>query len=418
MPYSCISLCDSPRSFAVRFGDFATQSPEEFTNADRLNYAVLISEGARKEPYRPIGIPQDPILFLCEDARFFECSMPVNGQNCAALMATGLNWTNDAAQVASEFQVPALAVAQIRRAIERQHRDGVEKLHRLQDLSRQGDAEQIKALEEQLRGGRVVAKEIVNWQDPGGGYLPHDMLLALGELGPIPSLSVPAAAVPALIHLAQARDVDQALRVAAARVLARSRQGMETAVPVLFSMALLDKKHCDYAEWVIFSISEGDKGPTEEAEIEATFGAGFPLLLEGLRDPDYQVRRRAIRVAFCLGTGSAAVPPPLQKSLESLPEDCREVTEEIFRGGSQEMIERSLRKRLAPPKKGRILVPPLDPRKPRHSQFFQFTCPFCTYSERLCLWYTSKKCPRCQRTIRMVRQTAKPAVRNWWRFWA
>jgi hypothetical protein len=124
MPYSLISLCDSPQSFVIRFGDFATQSPEEFTNADRLNYAVLMTEGASKEPYHGIGIPRDPTLFLYEDTRFFECSMPVNGQNCAALMATGFNWTN-AAQVASEFQVPALAVAQIRRAIEQQHRDRV-----------------------------------------------------------------------------------------------------------------------------------------------------------------------------------------------------------------------------------------------------------------------------------------------------
>jgi hypothetical protein len=47
--------------------------------------------------------------------------------------------------------------------------------------------------------------------------------------------------------------------------------------------------------------------------------------------------------------------------------------------------------------KARVWVRAVDADKPRFSQFFQFVCPFCSHSEEVGLWYTSKTCPQCGR---------------------
>jgi hypothetical protein len=53
----------------------------------------------------------------------FECHLPVNGANCAALLASGFRWTSAAAAAAREHRVSAAAVVEIRKADEHLHRE-------------------------------------------------------------------------------------------------------------------------------------------------------------------------------------------------------------------------------------------------------------------------------------------------------
>jgi hypothetical protein len=62
------------------------------------------------------------------------------------------------------------------------------------------------------------------------------------------------------------------------------------------------------------------------------------------------------------------------------------------------------RVREADRKKARVVVPRIDPLKPRFDQFFQFVCPFCGSEEKVGLWFTSKTCADCQRMSLIVRE--------------
>jgi hypothetical protein len=53
--------------------------------------------------------------------------------------------------------------------------------------------------------------------------------------------------------------------------------------------------------------------------------------------------------------------------------------------------------------KTQVLVPAIDPEKPKHSQFFQFVCPSCHHAEEVGLWFNFKTCSRCGRGWRLVR---------------
>jgi hypothetical protein len=53
--------------------------------------------------------------------------------------------------------------------------------------------------------------------------------------------------------------------------------------------------------------------------------------------------------------------------------------------------------------KTEVVAPRLDPNKPRHSQFFQFICPFCNHREEIGLWYTYRTCSECKKGWRIVR---------------
>lgn len=55
--------------------------------------------------------------------------------------------------------------------------------------------------------------------------------------------------------------------------------------------------------------------------------------------------------------------------------------------------------------KSRVLAPSMDPGKPRHSQFFHLTCPFCGHREEVGLWFPYKVCSGCQKGIQIVRQS-------------
>jgi serine/threonine protein kinase len=78
-----------------------------------------------------------------------------------------------------------------------------------------------------------------------------------------------------------------------------------------------------------------------------------------------------------------------------------------------------------------VRAPPLDPTKPRHSQFFYYKCPFCSHIEKIGLWYPTKTCSKCGKLGRIIRVegagpiiTADAPARNteashhkWWHFW-
>jgi hypothetical protein len=51
----------------------------------------------------------------------------------------------------------------------------------------------------------------------------------------------------------------------------------------------------------------------------------------------------------------------------------------------------------------RVLVPEIDPEKPRHSQFFQFVCPACNRAEEVGLWFAFKICSGCGKGWNLVR---------------
>lgn len=53
--------------------------------------------------------------------------------------------------------------------------------------------------------------------------------------------------------------------------------------------------------------------------------------------------------------------------------------------------------------KEEVVAPPLDSDTPRHSQFFQFVCPFCDHREEIGLWNTYKICSGCSKGWRIVR---------------
>jgi hypothetical protein len=55
--------------------------------------------------------------------------------------------------------------------------------------------------------------------------------------------------------------------------------------------------------------------------------------------------------------------------------------------------------------KATVAAPPLDPRKPRHEQFFQLTCPFCGHQEEIGLWFPYKTCSQCKKGINIARRS-------------
>lgn len=48
-----------------------------------------------------------------------------------------------------------------------------------------------------------------------------------------------------------------------------------------------------------------------------------------------------------------------------------------------------------------VYAPVVDENKSRFSQFFTFVCPFCSHTEQLGVWYTSRTCPKCQYVIQV-----------------
>ncbi len=54
--------------------------------------------------------------------------------------------------------------------------------------------------------------------------------------------------------------------------------------------------------------------------------------------------------------------------------------------------------------KTEVIAPAIDSEKPRHSQFFQFVCPFCKHAETIGLWLNFKTCSGCGKGWRIVRE--------------
>ena len=124
MPGSLISLGDPDQSFRVQYGDFVTTVSGELRNADRLRYAILVTDGASVDQGEHIGDPFcEGALHPDEPVWYIQCRLPVNGANCAALLATGFRWTSEAASAARAYRIAATVVGQVRLAIEKLHRE-------------------------------------------------------------------------------------------------------------------------------------------------------------------------------------------------------------------------------------------------------------------------------------------------------
>jgi hypothetical protein len=248
------------------------------------------------------------------------------------------------------------------------------------------------------------------------GDLKYDVGLAFEDLGRIPCLLLPPAAVPGLVALAQElisgappienvrrSEPSPTLQLSAALVLARAGVNTEYAVYALLPMALADGRNSEYAVAVL--CGHPVKVYASEPGIEEWGAVAFPLLLEALQSSDLRIRLRAIKLLGRLGRTAEGAVGPLRKAAE----DSRlraHVEEALLRITAPESADRIIEEKKAEDRaKAQLVVPRIDPSKPRHSQFFRFVCPFCSHSEEVGLWYSSKACSSCQKTIRIVRQT-------------
>jgi hypothetical protein len=123
-----------------------------------------------------------------------------------------------------------------------------------------------------------------------------------------------------------------------------------------------------------------------------------------MEDSDWQVRLRAIKLFGRLGRDAGDAIAALNKAGTD-PKLHSHVEEAILRITSPESADRIIdQKRQLETTKAQVVVPLIDTTKGRHSQFFRFICPFCSHSEVVGLWFTSKTCPQCRRVIRILRQ--------------
>jgi len=168
VPGSLIRLGDPDRFFRVQYGDFVTvlagdgtAVAGELRKSLRLHYAILVTGGASMEKAERIDDPFDKgALYPDEPTEYSQCSLPVNGANCAALLATGFRWTSEAAGAAIGYRVSATVVGQIREASEELHREGERLCWRHRETDQRRSEEllvQLAQVEERSRG-------LVNWQ--------------------------------------------------------------------------------------------------------------------------------------------------------------------------------------------------------------------------------------------------------------
>lgn len=263
------------------------------------------------------------------------------------------------------------------------------------------------------------------------GDLRYDLGLAIGDIQRTPGLLVPAAAVPYLFEIAQAPERYPGLHLSAALVLARAGLNSELAVRALVRMALGEATAFEYPTAVLCGTLNQELGYVGEPGIEGWGGVALPLLLNALQDPDWQVRARAIKLLGRAGRDAGVAVTALNEARQD-PKLRLHVEEALLRIASPETADLAVEeKRAADRAKAQVVVPPVDPKKHRHGQFFRFTCPFCSQSEVVGLWLTSKTCSRCQKCIRIVRQPGcsgceliesagappEPPARLWWQFW-
>jgi hypothetical protein len=167
VPNTLIGLNASERFFLVQYGDFDTIAGSELRNADRLHKAILVTAGASMGKAEPITDPfGEEALYPDERVSYSQCSVPSNGGNCAALLATGFRWTSEAARAAKEYRISAPVVEQIRAASRNVHREQVELLQRF--LKGNIATSRLEALLAQLEEG---VRGRVQWQaTTGEGY--------------------------------------------------------------------------------------------------------------------------------------------------------------------------------------------------------------------------------------------------------
>jgi hypothetical protein len=172
MPGSLISLCELERFFRVQYGDFVTilmgdgtEVAVELRKSHRLHYAILVTAGASMEKFEWIDDPfGEGALYPDEPTEYSQCRLPVNGANCAALLATGFCWTSEAAGAANEYRVSATVVEQIREASEELHRESERLCERL--WSGRGETDHLTHKEFEAQHEQVDARYRgrVNWQ--------------------------------------------------------------------------------------------------------------------------------------------------------------------------------------------------------------------------------------------------------------
>jgi hypothetical protein len=163
MPSTLISLGAPGRFFNVQYGDFVTiHIGGELRNADRLDCAVLITAGASSEKAESIHDPFCEGAFYPDEAvDYCQCRLPVNGANCAALLAAGFRWTSEAAGAANEYRVPATVVEQIREASEELHRERDRLWLGYLETDQRPHVEELVA---QLAQVEARYRGLVNWQ--------------------------------------------------------------------------------------------------------------------------------------------------------------------------------------------------------------------------------------------------------------
>ena len=236
------------------------------------------------------------------------------------------------------------------------------------------------------------------------GDLQHDVALALGDMKRTPGLLVPPAAVPSLLELAQGSTRYPELQIPAALVLARAGHDPTYAVRALVRMALEGNRDFEYAAAVLCGTLNQTVGYVGEPGIEGWGTLALPILLEALQACDWQVRLRAIKLLGRAGPDAGEAVPYLEKAGED-PKLRSHVEEAMVRITSPATADRMIEQmRTAEKAKARVVVPPIDPNKPRHSQFFRFICPFCPHSEVVGLWHTLKRCSNCDKVINIISQ--------------
>src|SRR5262249_41047493 len=184
-------------------------------------------------------------------------------------------------------------------------------------------------------------------------------------------LLVPRAAVAGLLELAQNSKRYPELRISAALVLARAGINTEYAVRALLQMALAGKGNdFEYGAAVLCGTLNQTEGYVGEPGIEGWGRVAFPILLEALQASDWLERRRAIKLLGRLGRDAGEAVPALTKAGED-PKLRSHVEEALLRitslGSADKVIEE---KKAAEKAKAQVVVPPTEPAKPRHSQFF------------------------------------------------
>jgi hypothetical protein len=257
------------------------------------------------------------------------------------------------------------------------------------------------------RHAGATVPTLLELAEGAAGDLLYDVLLGLTNIGRTPEVLVPAATVPELVRIARRPSSDPGLRIAAARLLGCTGLATEAAVTVLLELALTNRKVAEYAEAVLCGTLHQQYGYVGEPGVAGWGRVGLPILLESLQDPDVNVRRRAIKLLGRLGPEARAAAPALKRAGED-PQVLSQVEESLLRINSPDSAESAIEeKRAADKAKAVVTAPPLDPKQARHSQFFRFTCPFCSHCEVVGLWHTLKTCSKCQKSVRIVRQLGR-----------